>query len=327
MIIEKFKHYPGVHCESTACRDLLAFNGLKLTEGMVFGLASGIGFVYWKTKKMSFPFVGGRIKQDSLIKNLSEVLNLDANLRETTSKEKAWKALRENLDAEIPTGLKLDMYYLDYLPKKIHFPAHYVVACGYGSKYVYLADTSFKGIQKTEIKSLEEARSARGFMSSKNLSFTFEKIHGKLDLKKAIEKAIEKTVEEMFNATIANLGVKGIFKFSREIKKWHEMENLGDCLKNHYMMWEEAGTGGAGFRRLYSEFLRESSKILKNRDIKTAAKYFEKVADHWTSINLELLKLRRKRTGIEKALEEISGRIEAQAVAERDVFHLLGKAV
>ncbi len=45
MIIEKFTHYPGVHCESTAIRDLLAFEGLHFSEPMIFGLGSGLNFI------------------------------------------------------------------------------------------------------------------------------------------------------------------------------------------------------------------------------------------------------------------------------------------
>ncbi len=81
-MIEKFVPCSGVHCESTTIRDLLAFNGLHISEPMVFGLGSGLGFIYWDMKKMPFPFVGGRIKPDELMRNLSENIGFDLIVEE-----------------------------------------------------------------------------------------------------------------------------------------------------------------------------------------------------------------------------------------------------
>jgi len=72
-IIEDFKHYPGVHCESTALRDVFAYHGTELGEPMEFGLGEGLNLIYWKSKQMPFPFVGGRTKD--LTSNLCRNLN------------------------------------------------------------------------------------------------------------------------------------------------------------------------------------------------------------------------------------------------------------
>lgn len=54
MMIKNFVHYPGVHCESTATRNLLTINGLHLSELMVFGFDSGLDFIYWDMKKNTY---------------------------------------------------------------------------------------------------------------------------------------------------------------------------------------------------------------------------------------------------------------------------------
>lgn len=73
-IIEGFRHYPGVHCESTALRDVFAYHGIELGELMVFGLGEVLSFIYWKSKQTPFPFVGGRTKDSTgnLCRNLNK---------------------------------------------------------------------------------------------------------------------------------------------------------------------------------------------------------------------------------------------------------------
>lgn len=47
------------HCETTALGVLLRHQGLDLSEPMLFGLGSGLSFIYWDSKNMAFPFLGG----------------------------------------------------------------------------------------------------------------------------------------------------------------------------------------------------------------------------------------------------------------------------
>jgi hypothetical protein len=39
--VKDFKHHSGVHCESTALRDVFAYYGIEFSEPMVFGLGGG----------------------------------------------------------------------------------------------------------------------------------------------------------------------------------------------------------------------------------------------------------------------------------------------
>jgi len=63
-IIEEFIPFEGEHCETTTMGNLLQFAGVKLSEPMLFGLGQGLGFIYWDSKGMNFPFIGGRVKPD-----------------------------------------------------------------------------------------------------------------------------------------------------------------------------------------------------------------------------------------------------------------------
>ena len=85
MKIEKFKHFKGQHCETTATGSLLNQIGIELSEPMLFGIGEGLGFIFWNMKIMNFPFIGGRVKPDVLTENICRNLNLKLDVTETSS--------------------------------------------------------------------------------------------------------------------------------------------------------------------------------------------------------------------------------------------------
>ncbi len=327
MMIENFRHHPGVHCESTAIRNLLAFKGLSLSEPMVFGLGSGLSFIYWDMKKMRFPFVGGRIKQDELAKNLSKNIGFRLIVEETKSAEKALKNLRADLSANLPVGLKLDMYYLDYFDRKVHFAAHNIVACGFDDDYVFVADTDFKDIKKVGIDNMKKARSSKAMFSSDNLAFKLDDVpeSERIDFPLAIKNAIRKTAEQMLNPPIKNIGVPGIRMFSKEILKWDKRsDNISDDFGFHYIMFEKGGSGGAGYRNMYRDFLIESFSHVRDKNIENACAIYSEVSPQWTRIS-ERIRDAPKSGNLDEELDEISKMIAMQADKEEEAMRHLEK--
>ena len=51
------------------------------------------------------------------------------------------------------------------------------------------------------------------------------------------------------------------------------------------MLMEKAGTGGALFRNLYRDFLKESYDLLKLDKLKTGHEAFIEIAELWTSVS------------------------------------------
>jgi hypothetical protein len=165
-IIKEFAPYQGEHCETTALGNLLQFAEVRLSEPMLFGLGQGLGFIYWDSKGLDFPFIGGRVKPDLLTANLARGLGLTFNFLETSSVDKAWHNVRRCVDQGIPVGLKLDSYYLDYFANKVHFAGHYAVLYGYDEEKAYMADTRQQGgLVETRLTNLSSARNAKGPMS------------------------------------------------------------------------------------------------------------------------------------------------------------------
>lgn len=286
MIIENFKPFNGQHCETTATGSLLYQLGIELSEPMLFGIGEGLGYIFWNMKIMDFPFIGGRVKPDVLTENICRNLNLNLEVKETSSIKIAWGNVKSSIDNGKAVGLKLDCYHLDYFTNKIHFAGHYASIYGYDEKLAYLNDTNQQGRDaRTTLKNLELARNEKGPMSSRNRSYTITKNGEFPDLKNVIKKAINNNAIEFLNPPIKNIGYKGIYKTSSEIKNWFKTsKNIKKDFQTSASLMERGGTGGSLFRNIYRDFLKESSIILKSKKLEEASESYGEIAVLWKKV-------------------------------------------
>lgn len=322
-IIEGFMPYAGDHCETTAIGNLLQHAGVHLSEPMLFGLGQGLGFIYWDSKAMEFPFIGGRGKPDTVITHLAEGLGLTINVQETSSVSKAWQHVQAPIERGMPVGVKLDSYDLDYFTNKVHFAGHYAVIYGFDDEYAYMADTKQQGgLVQTRRISLSAARQAKGFMSSRNRSFTLEAIDALPPLAPVIRQALTSNAHSYLHAPIRNIGNAGIIKMSKEIVKWHDRTTDIQhqfCLTA--MLMERAGTGGALFRNLYRDFLKECSERLDDSTIEQAYRSFSQIAPLWVDVSTAID--HAGKTGDEQYLRQASALLIEIADKERTAMELL----
>lgn len=228
-----------------------------------------------------------RVKTDLLTENICRNLKLKLDLKETTSLKKAWKNIEVPLSVGKAVGLKLDCYHLDYFTNKIHFAGHYVAMYGFDKDYAYLVDTKQQGGSvRTSLRNLELARNEKGPMSSRNRSYTTDQIQDLPDLSQVIKKAIYDNATTYLNPPIKNFGYKGIKKSATEIKKWY---NTSKDIKTEFqtsaMLMERAGTGGALFRNLYRDFLKEAVDSYGMTELEGAHSAFVEYAIKWTEIS------------------------------------------
>lgn len=317
------KPYIGQHCESTATGTLLGQIGVNLSEPMLFGLGEGLSFIFWNMKIMDFPFIGGRVKPDLLTANIAKNLGLKLIVKETSSKTKAWQEVKQLLDTGRAVGLKLDCYHLEYFSNPIHFAGHYVAIVGYDDDSAFLVDTRQQGTEvKTSLKSLELARSEKGAMSSRNLYYLLEKDGDTTPLKQAVLAAIRSNAAQYLNPPISNLGYRGIEKTSGEIIKWFDRsKDVKTEFATSAMIMERAGTGGALFRNLYRDFLKEAYELTGNKAIGTAHKAFTGVAEAWSEVIALFEKVAA--TGKREYVLQASEKLKALAAQEKAAVELL----
>ncbi|MEV4378293.1 BtrH N-terminal domain-containing protein [Streptosporangium sp. NPDC049644] len=272
------------HCETTTLGALLRHEGLDLSEPMLFGLGSGLSFVYWDSKSMGFPFLGGRIKPFELTRNLAAGLGLELLVQETTSPRRAWQNVVAPIDAGHPVGLQLDSHHLDYFGSKVHFGGHVVAMYGYDDHDAYLVDTDQQGgAVSTSLTSLARARAARGPMTARHRSFTLTAPRNPPSPRGQIIPAITACADAFLNPPIANLGHRGIEKAGRLVRTWHQRtDNPRRDLPQAALLMEKAGTGGALFRNLYRDFLAECVQLLDSGHLRTGHTLYTEAATLWT---------------------------------------------
>lgn len=286
MIIKDFNPFIGQHCETTTTGSLIQQLGIEISEPMLFGIGEGLGYVFWNMKIMDFPFIGGRVKQGILTENICRNLNLNLEKKETSSVKKAWQNVQSQLEKGKAVGLQLDCYHLEYFNTKIHFAGHYASIYGYDDEMAYLNDTNQQGRKAiSSLKNLELARNERGPMSSRNLSYTISKSTVEPDLKKIVNSAIKRNANDFLNPPIKNVGYKGIYKTSAEIRKWFaSSQNLKKDFQTSASLMERGGTGGSLFRNFYRDFLLEAGDLMESKSLIEASKDYKTIALLWKNI-------------------------------------------
>ncbi|MFJ8197143.1 BtrH N-terminal domain-containing protein [Streptomyces sp. NPDC096152] len=274
------------HCETTALGVLLRHEGLDLSEPMLFGLSSGLSFIYWDSKGMGFPFLGGRVKPFELTRNLAVALGLELLVEETTSPRRAWQNVATPIDVGRPVALQLDSYHLDYFSTKVHFGGHVVAMYGYDEQDAYLVDTDPQGgAVTTSLASLARARAERGPMTAKHRSFTIKVPSSLRTPQDRIIPAIKTCADAFLNPPIANLGHRGIEKTAKQVPKWlQRSDNPREDLPRAAVLMERAGTGGALFRNLYRDFLAECAQLTGSSHLRTGHSLYTEAATLWTQV-------------------------------------------
>ncbi len=319
------KPFKGQHCETTATGTLLNQIGIELSEPLLFGLGEGLNYIIWNMKSFDFPFIGGRVKPDELTQNISRNLGLKLEASETSSRNKAWNRVKELIDDGNPVGLKLDCFHLEYFSKPIHFAAHYVAMYGYDDQFAYLIDTGQQGYRvKTSLESLAVARLEKGPMSSKSMSYTLTAGDDQIDLSSAVIQATRSNAETYLAPPISNISYRGIEKTAKEVVKWFDKSNdIPGEFSTSAMLMEKAGTGGALFRNLYRDFLKESFKLTKKPEFKRGFEDFQIIASAWSNV-IELFDKIAK-TQERKYVEEVALKFNALSVSEFEAMEKLAE--
>ncbi|MFF7646012.1 DUF4872 domain-containing protein [Streptomyces canus] len=313
------------HCETSTLGVLLRHQGIDLSEPMLFGLGRGLSFIYWDSKSMGFPFLGGRVKPFELTRNLADTLGLELVVRETGSARKGWANVVEAIDGGRPVGLQLDSYYLDYFGSKVHFGGHVVAMYGYDDRVAHLVDTDQQGgAVSTSLGSLAEARAARGPMTARHRSFTLTAPQDVTVSRQRVVAAITGCARAFLNPPIANLGHRGIEKSGKLVRTWlQRADDPRRDLPQAALLMEKAGTGGALFRNLYRDFLAECAEFVDSDHLRTGHRLYAEAAALWTEV--AALIIDAGESGEERYLAQASTALLELSRIEREAMEALSR--
>jgi len=327
-----FTHHQAAHCENGVASNLLKHNGLNISEPMVFGIGSGLFFVYLPFIKVNHaPAFSYRPMPGAIFSRLAKRLGLKIKRQKFSGSQAAQKALDDNLKNNIPSGLQVGVYNLTYFPDdyRFHFNAHNLVVYGKTGNDYLISDPVMETTTTLTAEELDRVRFAKGAFAPKGQMYYPIDIPKDIDFKKAITKAIKATCRDML-APVPIVGVWGIKYVAKQIRKWPI--KLGVRKANHYLaqivrMQEEIGTGGGGFRFIYGAFLQEASVILDNPQLKELSFEMTAIGDLWRDFAVEAARVYKKRSSKPDVYNMLADMLTDIANREEQFFKQLRKAV
>lgn len=302
-IINTFLPQGGKHCITNSLKQIFNFYGIIISEEMLFGIASGLSFLY--LNQANSPMICGRTKVFEFENKLANRLNITIKCKSGKNYSKIHATTKKLIDQNNPVLIYVDMPYLDYLglDKNNHFGGHAVVLFGYDdeTKEYYLSDRDnhdfpikvpygqiSKDYHLVSYDEIEKARSSlyRPFPAkNKYLIFDFNG-YKEIDENMILE-AINETCLMMLNPPAQLLGINGIKKFSKEILKWKNFCPSKICLAgvtNYFQISQDGGTGGGIFRKMYGKFLIESAAIVNDDRFINIGEKFIDISKSWDNI-------------------------------------------
>ena len=327
-----FTHHQSAHCENGVASNLLKHNGLNISEPMVFGIGSGLFFVYLPFLKVNHaPAISYRPMPGTIFNRLAKRLGLKIKRQKFSSEANAIKALDENLKNNIPSGLQVGVYNLTYFPDeyRFHFNAHNLVVYGKTETDYLISDPVMEKVTTLTHAELNKVRFAKGAFAPRGQMYYPIQVPANVDLKGAIIKGIKHTCRDML-APMPIIGVRGIRYVAKLIKKWPVKE--GTKKANHYLaqivrMQEEIGTGGGGFRFLFAAFLEQASVILKNDQLLEISEEFTKAGDLWRASAVNMGRIYKGRLKDQKDYDACADMLDQISDIEKNAFLKLEKMI
>lgn len=327
-----FTHHQTAHCENGVASNLLKHNGLNISEPMVFGIGSGLFFVYLPFLKVNYaPAISYRPMPGIIFNRLAKRLGIKIKRTKFSSEINAVKALDDNLKNNIPTGLQVGVFNLTYFPDeyRFHFNAHNLVVYGKTDTHYLISDPVMENVTMLTHEELNKVRFAKGAFAPRGQMYYPIYIPQNIDLKKAILRGIKNTCRDML-APAPIIGVRGIRLVARKIKKWPIKH--GTKKANHYLaqivrMQEEIGTGGGGFRFIYAAFLQEAAVILGNDKLKDLSAEMTLIGDSWRDFAVNASRIYKNRSTQEDVYNTVANELLAIADKEEVFFKKLKLAI
>lgn len=297
-VIPGFKFLNTKHCITGSILHLFHFYGCEISEEMLLGLGSGVGFIYWQ-QEGSPPFLGGRANtaqggknENCLEVSTAERCGVSAIRHTTTSLKKAEKALLNMLENDIPIMIQVDMGLLPYFPfyGQYHFGYHGVVAAGFDPKSneVTIADRDATPYPVLLNQVSEARNSTFKPFPPKNTWMEYDFSAFRQPDRETLRTAILECTHDMLHAPIRNLGVRGIQTAKERMLSWPETmsdrEIKAACENISLYIRADAGTGGGLFRWMYADFLREAAEIIGTSALIVISDEMRQAGDHWEKL-------------------------------------------
>lgn len=287
---------PGRHCESSALRNALLYQGYDFTEAHIVGGGGAMGLLYQRGK---FPFLGGRSL--TMASDFLNTAGIPWHCVEAPEEHQSWRHIASLLKEDTPVVLRVDMRYLPYLyggkygPKYMSFGYHIITLFGIDrdSGTAWVSDTAQEGLQQIDLKDLHRARYSNcRFLPPEGNYYWVEKapVDYQPDWSALLEQSIlfwirnyEASIDSE-NETGGLQGQKELPEIIRQMDEETASYMLPVVLTSLHNWIEENGTGGASFRQFTLEYLVDLNNRLPDSRLDQGILLMKEAVDRWHSL-------------------------------------------
>ena len=332
-MIEGFPNKRRRNCETGVFANMAEYYGMQISEPLVFGIGSGIYFVYsphMQIRKIVYPIL--RTQPCSIVMHAARRLRLGYHGTQFKNDEdRAMLELDKLLQKQIPTAVVVNVNGLQYFNvsgMETDFNGHVFTVIGKENSDYLVADTDNRLINDDFVTVSEslmrKIRFASGFSAPDGEMFYLDPIpeHYSLEsvLRKAMLSGLRQTCQRMLDIPLDYYGCKGFHFFARDIREWDKkcsQKEIKYVLMWYYRLFERTGTGGAGYRFIYADFLKEMAEMYQDEWMGDCALKMSETADLWRQFSLSS---RRFLKGEEVTLDDMAEIMDAIGDNEFLVF-------
>lgn len=324
-----YTHYHAGHCESGAVSSLLRNYGFEISEPMALGITSNIGFVFFPFIKLwGHPLISFRMIPKSIVKRVQKRLGIRFCMKTYRDQQGAMDELDRLLAEGKPVGVQAGVAFLPYFMRgfRIPFNGHMIIVSGKeGGEYI-VNDPLYDHSTRVASEDLRKARFATGPMAPHGFIFYPLEFPDTVDYKNIIKKAVKQVAFMMRQPMFPFYGVLGIRTFALKIRRLRKvsMKKVRSFLSHVFVVQEEQGTGGGGFRYMYAAFLREAYDLLKIPGLLEASQIMLEIGDLYRDAVLACARFIQKKTD-DIDLIKISNMYRKCAEEEKKLYKMLGR--
>jgi len=347
VMIRDYSNPSGEHCGSSAMRNLVRhYCDLDLAEETLFGLGSGLDFVYIESEELTpSALIFGR----GLTMEADAAASLGIDYRETMepNDDRAWAQVRDEVAAGRPTMLSGDTFYLDYHSsyRRVHFPSHRYVLLGFEdeTRSAFVADRMVAQPQTCHYDSLRKSRNPPDFISTYNLWGKFHDTRVTRSMPEAFSIALQRSTRRMLGqdkslAKLAGMlaggkhfdvtgGLPGMTRLRERLSSWLERADAATVANYASACIEKYGTGGGNFRTMYACFLGEARRVVPELVGDELPCLMADSSARWTELSRQLAVIGERRgNGCQEQLAHSLDALAAIIELETRVFQSIADA-
>jgi hypothetical protein len=325
-----FVHKQSAHCECGVTSNLINHqfkdSGQTISEALTFGMGEGLFFGYLPFIRVNkLPLTTFRCPVGKIFKQVTSGLGISVKWEKFRSMDKAMAALDRELEKGHPVGCRTGGYWLPYFPPSLrfHFNMHNIVVVGKEKDNYLISDPVFPDMVECPAKDLAIARFAKGALAPKGSMYRITKVPETLDLEPAIRRGIKKAANAMVKNPVPFLGARGIGFLANRLERWprkFDTTTTHLLLGQHIRMQEEIGTGGGGFRFMYSAFLQEAATILGEKRLMAVSTQLTESGDTWRRFAVKAARNCKGRATVDDSFEAMAETLRTCAKIETEAF-------